>query len=105
MIGELFADVTKSAETSPGKPYSEVQVTVSQVKDGRFRVQVTHSWGSNQVHYEELGKIKAGAFAWSISDAICDARDRANAAGIQGILLEQALWAAEDAAEAKLAEQ
>lgn len=104
MIGELFADVTKSEATSPGKPYSDIRVTVSKVKDGRFRVQVTHSWGSNQVHYEELGNIKAGAFAWSISDAISDARDRANGAGIHGMLLEQALWAAEDAAEAKLAE-
>ena len=104
MIGELFADVTKSSEINPNKPYSDMRVTVNKVKDGRFRVQVTHEWGSSRSFVQD-GKITAGAFAWSISDAICDARDRANASGINGVLLEQALWEAEDSAETKLAEQ
>lgn len=112
MTSRLLADVMMEMEVNSGKTHTEIQVSITNVRDGRFRVEVLQSEATGRQEIDvdgqespEFRKIKAGAYAWTISAAVSDARNRANAAGINGMLLEQALWAAEDVAEIKLAEE
>lgn len=104
MVDRLLADVTMDVEVNPGMPCVEMQVTVTNVKDGRFRVEVIRLEATGRED-PEYRTIKAGAYAWTISAAVSEARNRANAAGIHGMVFERALWAAEDEAENKLMEQ
>ena len=112
MTSRLLAYVMMDMEVSSGKKHTQIlQVSITNVTDGRFRVEVLQSEATGRQEIDldgqespEFREIKAGAYAWTISAAVSDARNRAKAAGIHGMIVERALWAAEDAAEIKLAE-
>ncbi|MGA3178954.1 MAG: hypothetical protein ABSF38_01280 [Verrucomicrobiota bacterium] len=87
----------------PGNNYNDVQVTVSRSKNGRWRVEVLETWGSDQGYEEEHGRNEVYACSQSLESAGKDAGNAGRTAGITEKYLVQALTkaihAADEAAE------
>lgn len=100
---EELANVSVGKEYGhvPGHQYHDVDVVISR-KDDRYRVHVVESWGSAQGYDEEHGRVEVVGRGDSLQEAIREARQQANDAGIAekgAEYLARALSAAEDEIE------
>lgn len=83
----------------PGHQYKDVDVTIRRTRNGRWSIEVLETWGSSQGYDEEHGRKKVIGRGDDLSEAVRDARQRAQSAGIGPNYVEEAISEAEDMAE------
>lgn len=83
---------------TPGHQYNDVDVVISQSRDGKFRCHIVESWGSAQGYDEEHGRREAIGRGESISEAAHDAKQIALEAGVSTRYLTSAVSKAIDEA-------
>lgn len=83
----------------PGHQYRDVDATIVRSARGNWSAEILETWGSAQGRYdEEHGRKKVCGSGSSLSEAVSDARQRAQRAGIDPKYTEEALSEAESEA-------
>lgn len=82
----------------PGHQYHDVDVVVSQSRDGKFRCHIVESWGSAQGYDQEHGRIEATGRGETIKAAVIEAKEISVEAGMDTSYLAQAVAKAIDQA-------
>lgn len=88
-----LATGSKGCDHSPGSRYHTVDVEVGR-RGGKFRVEITEVWGSDQGYLEEHGRNRIVAIDADLDTAVRIANSRAQAAGMHQAYMIQALSSA-----------